>query len=303
MPTKNVFLIEPVQFGYNAETAQNNAFQVKANTADDIIQKKAREEFIRLVDNLKRNGVAVTQFIDTVIPETPDSIFPNNWISTHADGTLFIYPMYAKNRRAEVRTDIIESLKQQFGFDDIIDWQNYAEQNIYLEGTGSLVLDRKNALAYCCISERSDATLAEEWGDEMGYEVLCFHAVDHKNQAIYHTNVLMAMADDYVVICLDSITDEEEQELILDAFHATNKEIVAITREQMNHFAGNMIELTNDEGESLLVMSQAAYDSLNQKQVTVLETYSKLIVTDIPTIEANGGGSVRCMIAEIYPKI
>ncbi len=291
-------MIRPVNFGYNEQTAESNAFQ-NANADQRQVQEKALAEFDAFVQLLRDNGVDVTVIEDTPEPHTPDSIFPNNWVSFHEDGDVFLYPMQAENRRLERREDIIRKLEERFKVNHVIDLSRFEKQGQFLEGTGSMVMDRENKIAYACLSPRTDEEVLDTFCVHAGYKPVLFNAVDQNGKAIYHTNVLMAVAAKYVVICLDAISDDEEAERVIDAIAESGKEIIAISFEQMNHFAGNMLEVYNNNGESLIVMSQAAWDSLDDEQKEVLSSFSKPVYADISTIEKNGGGSVRCMMAEV----
>ncbi len=291
-------MIRPVNFGYNAETAVNNAFQVKGK--DDDIHKKALKEFDTFVKVLEQNGVDVTVAEDTKEPHTPDSIFPNNWVSFHNDGTVLLYPMYAVNRRTERKEHVLEKLAQKFSIKRKIDLSRYEKENIFLEGTGSMVLDRGNKITYACLSPRTDEKVLADFCTQMGYTAVVFHAVDGNAQAIYHTNVMMCVADKYIVMCLDSIPDKTEKERVIDSIRKTGKEIIDISLEQMNHFAGNMLQIENGGGQKLLVMSTQAYESLNNGQKQQLESFNKIIHSPLTTIETNGGGSARCMMAEVH---
>jgi len=293
-----VLMIRPVRFGFNAQTAGTNAFQQQGIDQRNV-QQEALKEFDALVAVLRDNGVEVIVIDDTPEPHTPDSIFPNNWVSFHEDGQVFLYPMQAENRRLERREDIIRELEDEFEIDHIEDLSHFELKEKFLEGTGSMVLDRENKIAYACISPRTNPVVLGEFCEESGYSSIMFHAFDEQGKAIYHTNVLMCMGEKFVVICLDSVTDEEERALLIDTFNITGKEIVDITLAQMNAFAGNMLELKNDQGEHLLVMSASAYQSLSREQVNHLEKYCKLVYADLNAIETNGGGSARCMIAEV----
>jgi hypothetical protein len=249
---------------------------------------------------LQENGVHVTVIEDTPHPYTPDSIFPNNWVSFHATGDVFLYPMQAENRRLERREDIITDLEDNFKVHHIVDLSRFEEQDKFLEGTGSMVLDRVNKIVYACISPRTDKDVLTVFCEQTDYKAVCFHAFDQNKQAIYHTNVLMCIGSGFAVICMDSITDEEEKNAVISILKLTYKEIITISFEQMTRFAGNMLEVKDKTGGHLIVMSQNAYDTLHQPQKTALEKFGKLIYVDINTIETNGGGSARCMIAEVH---
>jgi len=297
--TNKIFIVEPVAFGYNAETAKNNYFQQNDNALESEIQSKACAEFIYLAQKLRAKNIDVKIFKDTLAPNTPDSIFPNNWISFHANKTIALYPMFAKNRRLERRKDIIES----FEIERIIDYSVNEKNNLYLEGTGSLILDRVNKVAYAALSERTSKEILLQFCADFSYEAVSFHSfhtVANKRLPIYHTNVMMSVADKFAIICLNSIDDENERKMITNKLIDTGKEIIEISEEQILNFAGNMIQLRNQKNEKFLVMSQNAFDSLTPKQILKLKTYNDFIVASIPTIEKYGGGSVRCMIAEIF---
>ncbi len=292
-------MIRPVNFGFNEQTAGSNAFQNR-NAEQQQVQDKALMEFDGLVDVLRENGVEVIVVDDTNEPHTPDSIFPNNWVSFHQDGTVFLYPMMAENRRLERREDIIMGLEDEFKIKHVIDLSRFEHEHKFLEGTGSMVLDRENKIAYACLSPRTDKEVMDLFCKESGYKPVLFHAVDENGMDIYHTNVLMCMGSKFAVICLDSIQDENEKNSVTSILKLTHKDIIAISFAQMNQFAGNMLELKNKAGDSLLVMSQNAYNSLSTNQKTSLEKYCRIVYADINTIESNGGGSARCMIAEIH---
>jgi hypothetical protein len=291
-------MIRPVNFGFNAETAVNNAFQVAGQ--DAAAQEKAQKEFDGFVQLLRQNGVDVTVVNDTPEPYTPDSIFPNNWISFHNDGTIILYPMFAVNRRQERKPQVIQQIGTRFDIRHTVDLTTYEPEDKFLEGTGSMVLDRDKKIAYACISPRTDKTILSDFAKKMNYRPVAFTAVDDKGRAIYHTNVMMCVADTYVVICLDSITDSLEREMVMDVIKESGKEIITITLEQMNRFAGNMLQVENVKGEKLLVMSSQAYMALSAGQVKKLESYNRILHASLDTIETNGGGSARCMMAEVF---
>jgi len=296
--TSHILMIRPVNFGYNAETAVNNAFQVAGMDAE--AQKKALREFDAFVSVLRSNGVDVTVVQDTPEPHTPDSIFPNNWISFHNDGTVIFYPMYAANRRLERKQHVIDTVRSLFEIKSQIDLSSYESKNIFLEGTGSMVLDRDNKIAYACLSPRTDKKVLEDFCKQTGFKPVSFRAVDSKGREIYHTNVMMCVADRYVVICLESIDDKTERENVTTAITGSGKEIIEINFDQMNHFAGNMLQVENVSGQKLLVMSSQAFRSLTKQQVDKLSSYNNIIHSPLVTIETNGGGSARCMMAEVH---
>ncbi|MEP6728739.1 MAG: arginine deiminase-related protein [Bacteroidota bacterium] len=296
--TSHLLMIRPVNFGFNPETAVSNAFQVAGNDAG--VQEKAREEFDALVQVLQQNAVDVTITDDTPGPHTPDSIFPNNWVSFHDDGTVVLYPMYAANRRLERKPGVLDKIAGKFKVSKTIDLSDNEKDEAFLEGTGSMVLDRPNKTAYACLSPRTDYFVLTEFCEKMGYTPEVFDAIDQNGQAIYHTNVMMCVADKYVVICMDAIAAQHEKDQVSATITKTGKEIIAISYDQMNHFAGNMLQVNNDKGEMLLVMSSQAFHSLTKEQIQKLSDYNKIIHSSLTTIETNGGGSARCMIAEVY---
>lgn len=291
-------MIRPVDFKFNEQTAANNKFQVASTESDT--QTQALKEFDGFVEILRKNGIDVTVVDDTLQPETPDSIFPNNWVSFHDDGSIYLYPMFSENRRLERRKDILEGLSEKFEVNHVSDLSFYEMQYAFLEGTGSMVLDRVNKIAYACLSVRTDQEVLDNFCMLTGYESVSFQAVDDTNFPIYHTNVMMCIGDRFALICLDSIRNEEEKLAVMLRLTNSGKTIVEITLDQMNHFAGNMLQVSNSEGESILVMSEQAFLSLTKDQVATLEHFSRIIYAPIYTIEKNGGGSARCMLAEIH---
>lgn len=298
-----VFMVEPVAFGFNAETAVNNYFQNSDETDGKETQKQALAEFSNLVSLLREAGVKVINIKDTEFPHTPDSIFPNNWVSFHLNNQVVLYPMFAENRRLERRMDILSEIENELGRKfQYTDYSQFENDNIILEGTGSIVLDRTNRMAYAVISPRTDKNLFIKFCEEQNYRPVIFNSTQNVNGEflpIYHTNVVMCVTHKFVIICLDTIRDAAERAYVVQEIENSGKEVFEISVEQMNNFAGNMLQLRNDKGEELLAMSQAAYDSLTPDQVNELEKHFKLIVAAIPTIEKFGGGSVRCMIAEV----
>ena len=303
--TSSVFMVRPHSFRKNEETATNNHYQRDiAQASPEEIIERAQEEFDGFVDQLKAAGIEVVVFDEAEPHETPDALFPNNWISTHADGTVALYPMFAPNRRTERREDVPLVLEHQFGFDvrQIIDFTEFESHNKFLEGTGSIVLDRINRKAYAALSDRTDARALEHFCDQLDFEPVAFQAfqtVDNQRLPIYHTNVMMSIGSGYAVVCLDCIDSDDERKQVVDAIAQDGLELIAITEEQVNQFAGNMLELTGDEGP-VLVMSASAYQSLVPGQIEKLQQYTTLLHAPLPTIETCGGGSARCMIAEIH---
>ncbi len=294
--TSQILMIRPVNFGFNEQTAESNAFQKNSEQAE--MQQKALYEFDAFVKVLRANGVEVKVIDDMPEPHTPDSIFPNNWVSFHEDGSVFLYSMQAENRRLERK--VFGSIKEAFEIKQVFDLSYFEQQNQFLEGTGSLVLDRENKLAYACLSPRTNQKVLAEFCKLSGYKAVTFQATDQAEKAIYHTNVLMALGDRFAIICLDSIQNNNEKSTIKEALSKSGKEIVEISFEQMNAFAGNMLQLKNNLGESLLVMSEAAFSALKAAQIKTLEKYCRLIHSPLNTIETNGGGSARCMMAEVF---
>lgn len=266
----------------------------------EAVHSKALKEFDEFVGMLRNNDVDLTVVEDTPQPHTPDALFPNNWVSFHQDGTLLLYPMYAPSRRAERKEHVLKEIYNRFRIKKEIDLSHYEKNNLFLEGTGSMVLDRDNKIAFACLSPRTDRKVLDEFCDKMKYQPVVFTAVDKDGQPIYHTNVLMCIADRYVVICLDAIHDTAEKERVSNTIRTSNKEIITISYDQLNHFAGNMLQIENSNGEKLLVMSTQAYQSLATDQVQKLSEYNRILHSPLPTIEANGGGSARCMMAEIH---
>ena len=351
--TDKVLMIRPVRFSYNSQTAVNNAFQ-ESGIPEELSQRQALKEFDAYVEMLRNEGIEVMVVEDTATPHTPDSIFPNNWLSLHSADELadvgstltgsahpgsaapgaaapstahpgtaapcsrvvVLYPMFAENRRAERRQDIIEALTGAVapsctGAADapscasaaLLDLTYYEKRNLFLEGTGSLILDRNEHLAYACQSPRTCEEVLEEWSSKMGYDYFLFHAEDMNGNPIYHTNVMMSVGEQLAVVCLDAITDIEERMSLIELLEESDKEIVEISLEQMNEFAGNMLQLhTVKEGELkyIMVMSARAKDSLDQDQIEAIEKYCKIVAPDLEFIERNGGGSARCMLAEIF---
>ena len=303
--TSSVFMVRPHSFRKNEETATNNHYQRDiAQASPEEIIERAQEEFDGLVAQLRAAGIDVVVFDEAEPHETPDALFPNNWISTHADGTVALYPMFAPNRRTERREDVPLVLEHQFGFDvrQIIDFTEFESHNKFLEGTGSIVLDRINRKAYAALSDRTDARALEHFCDQLDFEPVAFQAfqtADNQRLPIYHTNVMMSIGSGYAVVCLDCIDSDDERKQVVNAIAQDGLELIAITEEQVNQFAGNMLELTGDEGP-VLVMSASAYQSLVPGQIEKLQQHTTLLHAPLPTIETCGGGSARCMIAEIH---
>ena len=293
-----ILMVRPFQFYFNHQTAANNFFQSNINIEN--ANELAIAEFDAMVEKLRAHQIKVNVVQDTKDPSTPDSIFPNNWVSTHTNGTVCLYPMFAENRRAERKSTVINFLQSNYKIENTLDLTDLEKEGIFLEGTGSMVLDHQNKLAYGCLSERLDKEAFISWCNKMQFKPIAFKALDDKAQPIYHTNVLMCMANQFVVICLDSIPNEQERQMLLDSFARTNKEVIEISQDQLNHFAGNMLQVFDINEKPHLIMSDQAYKSLHTAQLKSLEKYNPLLPISIPTIEALGGGSTRCMMAEIY---
>ena len=298
--SNNVLLIKPAKFSYNIETAKSNAFQNSSTTDKREIVGTAILEFDRMVQELIQIGVNVTVLDDTETPIKPDAIFPNNWVSFHANGTVVLYPMLAKNRRKERRVDVIKTIRENFEINKIIDLSIYEKKNIFLEGTGSIIFDHTHKIAYACISPRTDKQLFEKTCKILDYKPICFQSVDAQRKEIYHTNVMMNIGNGYSVICLESIKDKNQREIVSASLTKSGHKIIDISYDQTSSFCGNMLELELLDKKNILAMSRKAYQSLTATQKSSLEEFCKLFPLTIDTIERVGGGSVRCMIAEIF---
>jgi len=298
--TSTILMVRPAAFGFNAETAANNYFQSNPDISNAELQKKALYEFDNMVAILRKRGVTVIVIEDTEIPAKPDAIFPNNWLSTSPNGTVTVYPMFAPNRRIEKREDIVQQLSKDFTVTNLQDWSEYEVEGRFLEGTGSMIVDHENAMIYAAISERTNLSVLEKFAATNNYQAVVFLATDKDGHPIYHTNVMMALGEEFCVLCEEAIEEEWELIAVRQLLESTNHAIIPITREQMCSFAGNMLEVKNDKEEHLLVMSQSAFDSLRKEQKNMLEAYATLLPIPVPTIEQVEGGSVRCMMAEIF---
>lgn len=299
--TSRVLMVRPVRFGFNEQTAVNNSFQRRG--LELSAQEMALAEFDNFVTLLRTNGVEVTVVEDIPDPHTPDSIFPNNWFSTHESGELVLYPMCAPNRRMERKETVLKVIKEiglKGKMKRLVDLTSWEEKNLFLEGTGSLILDRPNKLAFVCRSPRSDEKVLEQFCEELDYEYFIFDATDNNGSLIYHTNVMMCIGEKFVVACLDSIKNIAERESFIAFVEDCDKELVEISMEQMENFAGNMLQLRGKGGEPLLIMSATAKRSLTAEQLATLSSYCRILAPELEAIETNGGGSARCMIAEIY---
>jgi hypothetical protein len=303
--TNSILMIRPVAFRMNEQTAVNNYYQkVLDGLLPATVNAKAQEEFDAFVAKLRSVGVDVTVIDDTVSPDTPDSVFPNNWISFHENGDVALYPMFAENRRLERREEILDLLEEKgFVIENVVDYTSAEEDNIFLEGTGSILLDRENSKAYCALSPRADEELFIEFCEDFEFTPVIFEAfqtVNNERKLIYHTNVMMCLGDTFAVICADCIDDKKERKMVLDSLRGDEKEVVLITEDQVNNFAGNMLEVKGANDRRYLVMSTSAYSSLTKKQIAQLEEHVTILHSSLDTIEACGGGSARCMMAEIF---
>jgi len=301
--TSNILMVRPASFRLNEETVVNNYFQSETQLDPRMVVGAAQREFDEFVALLRANGVNVIVAEDIKENDTPDALFPNNWISMHEDGKVGLYPMFAENRRRERRDDILDVLEENgFEIREIIDYSSAEEEEIFLEGTGSLILDRENSIAYCALSDRADEELLIEFCEDFEYTPVIFGAFqtsENKRLPIYHTNVMMCVADLFAVICLESIDDKKERKAVKEQIKSTGKRIVAITEKQMHEFAGNMLQVKTKNGPAL-VMSDRAYRSLQPDQIKTLESFGSIIHPKLEIIETCGGGSARCMMAEIF---
>jgi hypothetical protein len=299
--TSHILMVRPAHFGFNIETASNNAFQTQdASFTHEEIKVKARIEFDDFVNALRARAVNVMVAEDSDSPRKPDAVFPNNWLTMHEDGTMFLFPMYAALRRHERNEDIIQLIENQYVVRKKIHLEHYEEVGKFLEGTGSMIIDRTQEIVYACLSPRTDLALLDEYCDLIHHKRVAFRAVDSEGQDIYHTNVMMALGETFVVICLDTVINDAERMNLIKHFELTNKEIIEISLDQMMQFAGNMLQVRNDFEETFLVMSKQAYSSLNPSQIAHIQRHTQIIYADIKTIETFGGGSARCMMAEIF---
>jgi hypothetical protein len=303
--TNTILMIRPVGFRMNEQTAVNNYYQKEiTDTLPATINAKAQKEFDDFVSKLQENGVEVVVVSDTEIPSTPDSIFPNNWISFHENGDVGLYPMFAENRRLERREDVLEMLESKgFVIENIVDYTEAEEEEIFLEGTGSIVLDRENQKAYCALSPRADEELFIEFCEDFEFTPVIFtsnQTVNKQREAIYHTNVMMCVAEQFAIICLASIDDKKERKNVLNHLKENGKEIIDITEQQVNAFAGNMLQVKGANEQRFLVMSSSAHHSLRKEQLQKIEKHNLIIHSSLETIETCGGGSARCMMAEVF---
>jgi len=302
--TDSIFMVRPIHFYRNEQTAVNNFFQQEQeNITPQEIQIRALEEFDLFVNKLRLNKVHVEVFEDTTSFETPDSIFPNNWLTMHDDGVILTYPMFAKNRRKERRDDIIDQLKQEFFVHQIRTFADWEKKDQFLEGTGSLILDRPNRIVYAALSDRTSSDVLKDFSKIVGYTPVEFSAlqtVDGERLPIYHTNVMMSVGENFAVVCLECIDDPVERAKVDFNLNKTGKEVIEISEEQVNSFGGNILQVRNAKGKSIIVMSEAAFKSYSAKQLKILQKHGEILHSPIPTIEKFGGGGVRCMMAEIF---
>lgn len=304
--TSHIMMVRPISFRLNEQTAVNNYYQtvLKGLSLEDA-NKRAQEEFDTFVQKLRGADINVYVFQDDAVPDTPDSVFPNNWVSFHEDGRVAMYPMYAENRRAERREEMFDILADDFGFEitEIEDFTHFEELGLFLEGTGSMILDRQNRIAYAALSERTDPHVLETFCDRFDFERVMFTAYQTANgerKPIYHTNVMMCLGSTFSVVCLTAIDDLRDRKVLVNTLKETGKKVVEITEAQKEHFAGNMLNVADNSGKEYCVMSEAAYKSLRPDQIEAIEKHATILYSSLDTIEALGGGSARCMMAEIF---
>lgn len=295
----SILMVRPAAFGFNPETAESNTFQKQSFNKEEV-QESALLEFNQVIATLTDKKISTLVVDDTLSPLTTDAIFPNNWITTHEDGKIILYPMMAPSRRLERRDDIVSLLQNKFKVDRVIDLTEKEIQHHFLEGTGSIIFDHPNRIGYACRSDRTHESTFKDLCRDLNYKGILFDAVDETGFPVYHTNVMMWVGESMVGICLDSVKDEGQQELLLTQFRETNHKIIALSHQQMNSFAGNMFEVMNENGEHFLLMSQTAFESLHEGQVREMEKRLTLLPVRISTIEESGGGSIRCMVAGIH---
>ncbi len=300
---KHILMVQPSNFGYNSETAKNNAFQKKGkHLSSSEIQKTALKEFKKAVNKIRKAKIDVLVVKDSKAPKKPDAVFPNNWLSTHRDGTVVTYPMYSKKRRHERNPTFIQKLEKHFTVRKQIQLEAFEDAEMFLEGTGSMILDRDNKIAYACQSERTDPIVFNNFCQSMGYKPCLFTALDKSKQPIYHTNVMMSVGTDFVMICSKTIRKKKERKRVLKQLKKTGKKVIEISYKQMISFACNTLQVRNKKGKRYLLMSSTAYSSLDKKQLKQLKSITNVLHCTIPTIEYFGGGSLRCMVAEIFLK-
>ena len=297
-----LLMVRPANFGYNPETADNNVFQTNNDSLSiREIADRAMKEFDELLSRLKAASIEVVVIEDSVQPKKTDAVFPNNWFTTHDDGRIILYPMYSPNRRLERRTDIIDYLEESYEVSEVKSYTSNEDKGVILEGTGSMIIDRPNKIIYACLSQRTDQRLLDKLSAELGgYEVIGFVAVDDQDVPYYHTNVIMTLGDDLAIICLESIADPTERARVEEKLKSTGKVIVDISRSQVLKYCGNMLQVNNTKGEQYMVMSQSARDNLTPSQISQIESYVTILSSPIDIIEEYGGGSARCMLAELF---
>lgn len=293
-------MVRPAAFGFNEETAANNYFQSNPGIGKEELQQKALAEFDNMVQTLRSNDINVLIIEDSKEPPKPDAIFPNNWLSTSPNGIVSVFPMYAPNRRIEKRDEILQQVAKEFVIKDVQDWSEYEAEGRFLEGTGSMIIDYDNKMIYACVSERTSLSVLEKYAATNGYQAIAFLATDKKGMPVYHTNVVMTLGEGFCVLCEEAIDEEWELIAVRQLLESTNHDIIAISRDQMHQFAGNMLQVKNNKDEKFLILSQTAFNSLRKEQKQMLEAYSTLLPIAVPTIEEVEGGSVRCMMAEVF---
>lgn len=300
--TSTILMVRPAAFGFNEETAANNYFQSNPGISEEALQQKALAEFDNMVQILQKHDINVLVIEDTKKPAKPDAIFPNNWLSTSPGGVVSVFPMYAPSRRIEKRDEILEQIADKFVIRDLQDWTEYEVEGRFLEGTGSMIIDYENKMIYACVSERTSLSVLEKYAAANDFQAIVFLATDKNGMPVYHTNVMMTLGEGFCVLCEEAIEEEWELIAVRQLLESTNHAIIPITREQMHSFAGNMLQVKNKKGEKYLILSQAAFGSLRKEQKQMLEAYAVLLPVAVPTIEEVEGGSVRCMMAEIFLK-
>lgn len=299
--TDTILMVRPAHFGYNHETAANNAFQSnETDLSQKEISEAAKKEFDNMVSVLRSKEIRVIVWADSDTPHKTDAVFPNNWFSTHAGGQMFLFPMFSPNRRQERDPALIQMLVDKFSYVSISNLLSYEKSGAFLEGTGSMILDRPNKIVYACYSERTHISLLENFAAQIAYRTIGFHATDSEDLPVYHTNVIMTLGEDFSIICTESIKNEDEKKLLLKSLKNTGKMLVDISLEQVGQFAGNMLQLKNIKGEKFVIMSSQAHNCLTTSQINILEKSNKIVHVPLYMIEKFGGGSARCMIAEIF---
>jgi hypothetical protein len=293
-------MVRPAAFAYNAETAETNFFQQNHSYTATELQQKALKEFDAMVNVLKHNDINVVVIDDTIDPIKPDAVFPNNWLTVDHNGIIDVFPLQARSRRQEKRDDILQNLAKNFTIKDVVDWSEYEAEALYLEGTGSMVMDHQHKIVYACLSGRTSKSLVEKFASSKGYRAITFNAKDIEGNNIYHTNVMMCIGEGFAVLCPKAITDDDERVAVAQLLETTGHENIYITHDQMNSFAGNMLHIKSNGGKRYIVLSKTANESLTENQKQRLASYGELLPIDVTVIEQVEGGSVRCMMAEIF---